>query len=143
MTATVRTILVPVDGSPASGKAMALGSELARACGASLTALHVLRSESMVTVGAQALTDDQLEQAKSRMAQRAFEAVDAGEVAPEAITETAIGNPSQEIVDHARRNDVDLIIMGSRGLTEFGQLLLGSVSSQVVHHAPCSVLIAR
>ena len=143
MTSTVRKILVPVDGSPASGKAIALGSELARACGGSLTVLYVLPSESMVTAGAQALTEEQLEQAKDRMAQRAFQAVNAGEVGPEATTETVIGTPSQEIVDHARRNEVDLIVMGSRGLTEFRQLLLGSVSSQVVHHAPCSVLIAR
>ena len=143
MTSTIRTILVPVDGSPASGKAMALGSELARACGASLTALYVLPSESMVTVGAQALTEEQLAQAKDRMSRRAFDAVSAGEVAPEAATEIIIGNPAQEIVDHARRSDVDLIVMGSRGLSEFGELLLGSVSSQVVHHASCSVLIAR
>ena len=144
MSSTIQVILVPVDGSPDSAKAVALGTQLARACEASLSVLYVLPAESLVTIGAQALTDAQLEETKDRMAQRAFETVRAAAAEGSGVaTETAIGNPSQEIVEHARRNHVDLIVMGSRGLSEFQQLLLGSVSSQVVHHAPCSVVIAR
>lgn len=140
----IRTILVPVDGSPSAGKALALGSELSRACGASLTVLYVLPEESIVTIGAPTLTDEQLKEAKDRMSQRAFEAVrPTAEEGLDITTATAVGNPSREIVDYARRNEVDLIVMGSRGLSQFGELLLGSVSSQVVHHATCSVVIAR
>jgi len=144
MGSVIRTILVPVDGSAGSGKAVALGSEFARACEASLTLLYVLPAESMVTIGAQALTDEQFEEAKDRMARRAFEPVRAATAeGARVVTETAIGNPSQEIIEHARRNHMDLIVIGSRGLSEFQQLLLGSVSSQVVHHASCSVVVAR
>ena len=53
------------------------------------------------------------------------------------------GSPRQVIVDEAERWGADLIVMGSRGLGAWNRLLLGSVSSAVVHHAKCSVEIVR
>jgi nucleotide-binding universal stress UspA family protein len=53
------------------------------------------------------------------------------------------GPPRQVIVDEAENWGADLIIMGSRGLGAWNRLLLGSVSSAVVHHAKCSVEIVR
>ena len=53
------------------------------------------------------------------------------------------GPPRQEIVEEAERWHADLIVMGSRGLSAWNRLLLGSVSSAVVHHAKCSVEIVR
>ena len=53
------------------------------------------------------------------------------------------GPPGQVIVEEAERAGADLIIMGSRGLGAWNRLLLGSVSSAVVHHAKCSVEIVR
>lgn len=53
------------------------------------------------------------------------------------------GSPKQVIVDEAERWGADLIVMGSRGLGAWNRLLLGSVSSAVVHHAKCSVEIVR
>jgi nucleotide-binding universal stress UspA family protein len=53
------------------------------------------------------------------------------------------GLPRQVIVDEANKWNADLIVMGSRGLGAWNRLLLGSVSSAVVHHAECSVEIVR
>jgi nucleotide-binding universal stress UspA family protein len=53
------------------------------------------------------------------------------------------GQPRQVIVEEADRWNADLVVMGSRGLGAWSRLLLGSVSSGVVHHAPCSVEIVR
>lgn len=53
------------------------------------------------------------------------------------------GPPRQVIVDEAEDWGADLIFMGSRGLGAWNRLLLGSVSSAVVHHAKCSVEIVR
>jgi nucleotide-binding universal stress UspA family protein len=58
-------------------------------------------------------------------------------------SETIQGSSREAIVDEAERWGADLIVMGSRGLGAFGRLLLGSVSSAVVHHAKCSVEIVR
>lgn len=54
-----------------------------------------------------------------------------------------LGKPSQRICDVARSWNADLIILGRRGRQGVSEILLGSVSNYVVHHAPCSVLIVQ
>jgi nucleotide-binding universal stress UspA family protein len=53
------------------------------------------------------------------------------------------GRPATEIVAEATRFGADLIVIGARGLSTVRRLLVGSVSSEVVDHAPCPVLVAR
>jgi nucleotide-binding universal stress UspA family protein len=53
------------------------------------------------------------------------------------------GRPATEIVFEAQRIGADLVVMGARGISAVRRLLLGSVSAEVVDHAPCPVLIAR
>lgn len=60
------------------------------------------------------------------------------------ISHEIIGGPAKQvIVEEAGTWGADLIVMGSRGLGVWNRLLLGSVSSAVVHHAQCSVEIVR
>ena len=47
------------------------------------------------------------------------------------------------IIEVALEHDADLIVVGARGLTGLQRFLLGSVSSKLSHHAPCSVMIVR
>ena len=54
-----------------------------------------------------------------------------------------LGRPASGIVEEARRLEVDLIVLGSRGLGPFRSTVLGSVAAEVVDHAPCPVLVAR
>ncbi len=58
-------------------------------------------------------------------------------------TEVLTGNVKQTIVDEAKEFGADLIVVGSHGYGFFERMLLGSISSYVVHHAPCSVLVVR
>ena len=53
------------------------------------------------------------------------------------------GDPATAILEVARDDDVDLIVMGTRGVSAVDRWLVGSVSSKVLHHAHCSVLVAR
>ena len=53
------------------------------------------------------------------------------------------GQPAAVICEFARDHHVDLIVMGARGRSNFAALLLGSVSSQVLQHAPCPVTVVR
>lgn len=53
------------------------------------------------------------------------------------------GDAAEEILRYADEIDADLIVMGSRGLSTFGKLLLGSVSQKVINNATCSVLVVR
>lgn len=57
--------------------------------------------------------------------------------------EIVTGDPAEEIVRLAKIYDADLIVLGSRGLTGLKRILLGSVSSQIVEDAPCSVLVVK
>jgi len=53
------------------------------------------------------------------------------------------GDPAMAILDEAAKRRADLIVMGTRGLSTAERWLLGSVSTKVLHHAHCSVLVAR
>ena len=53
------------------------------------------------------------------------------------------GKPATAIVDEAAEWKADLIVVGSHGHGFWGRALLGSVSDEVIHHAPCSVMVVR
>jgi nucleotide-binding universal stress UspA family protein len=72
-----------------------------------------------------------LEEAKGLLAERGVEAE----------TIAAQGDPGDVILENAK--GADLVVVGSRGLNPFQRLLLGSVSSKVVHRAECDVLVVR
>jgi len=54
-----------------------------------------------------------------------------------------MGEPWKEITNLAKRWNIDLILLGSRGLTGLKHALLGSTAERVVRHAPCPVLVVR
>jgi len=62
---------------------------------------------------------------------------------PGISTDVLFGSPDSRIVETAEEMEADLIVIGSHGYNAWERLLLGSVSNSVVHHAPCSVLVAR
>ena len=57
--------------------------------------------------------------------------------------ETAVGHPVEQIIYHADRHNVDLIVIGDRGRSKFAKLLMGSVSKEVLQHAARPVLLVR
>ncbi|HXC66594.1 MAG TPA: universal stress protein, partial [Nitrospiraceae bacterium] len=54
-----------------------------------------------------------------------------------------LGRPAEEIMEVASKHKADLIVMGAKGLDAISRFLLGSVSTRVVQHANCSVLVVR
>jgi nucleotide-binding universal stress UspA family protein len=62
-----------------------------------------------------------------------------GETGPEVTVSVSAGDPAEELVKAPR--DADMLVVGSRGSGGFARLLMGSVSSQVTHHAACPVVI--
>lgn len=53
------------------------------------------------------------------------------------------GNPSQEIIRYVKEQSIDQLVIGSRGLNAFQEMVLGSVSHKVMKHAPCPVTIVK
>lgn len=66
-----------------------------------------------------------------------------GEAGVESTSEVLHGKPAAEIVKAARERQAHLIVMGARGLSAVGGLLMGSVTRRVIRHAPCTVFCAR
>jgi nucleotide-binding universal stress UspA family protein len=66
-------------------------------------------------------------------------ASETGEARPEVTVSVVVGDPAEELIRAS--DDADMLVVGSRGSGGFARLLLGSVSSQVTHHAPCPVVV--
>lgn len=136
-----KNILVPVDGSKNSEDAIQKAIELAQACNAKLNFLYVANINQLAINAC--LTEAILEsvtKAGDVILDRAMEAVPAG-VEKEAFSET--GSPAVVILDFLEEHDVDLVVMGSRGLGVMKGVLLGSVSQYVVEQAKCPVLVVK
>jgi nucleotide-binding universal stress UspA family protein len=144
-------ILVAVDSSENSMKAVDAAATIAAACGASLSLLAVVPSAASIAeeLEAYARSEHLLNELPSILAavQPAF--LDTAERRARdkrvmnVSKETAMGDPASAIVETARDKRCDLIVLGSRGRGRLSGLLLGSVSQKVVTHAPCAVLVVR
>ncbi|MGI9624715.1 MAG: universal stress protein [Acidimicrobiales bacterium] len=133
-------ILVGVDGGETSGCAARRAVELAAATGAKVYFLVVVpKVETKVyTMGSEQWSVNTLDQARD-IAQAEAGAL-AGDVEHEVIA--AGGDPPDVIVEQAREHDIDLIVVGNVRMQGRGRLL-GSVGSDVLHHAPCDVMIVK
>ena len=135
---SLKKILVPVDFSDCSKKALQYAIPFARQFGAELTLLSVV--EPYPAVPEMAPTDFQTVGDTRRELERMRETV------PEAIRAKTLlrtGAPSTEIVDAAADLGTDLIIIATHGRKGLSRMMLGSTTEKVVRHARCPVLIVR
>jgi nucleotide-binding universal stress UspA family protein len=136
----MQRILIAVDGSTGSDRAVDQGVELAASTGASVLFVFV-RQPPMPILGSpyyQRSVTGELEHAQDALARAHLAARDRGVAAESEILE---GNAAHEIVALARVRDADLIVIGSRGLGAVADAVLGSVSRAVVHEADRPVLV--
>jgi len=137
----MKQILVATDGSENGRHALDEAVELAAAAGAKLTVVYV-RHAPLPVLGEpvyQRSLSLELRHANETVAIAIGLAHTAG---VEAEAEVLEGDPAKLIVELARLLDVDLIVVGSRGLGTVAGALLGSVSRDVLHHADRPVLVA-
>ena len=142
----LNTILVPIDFSWYSRLTLAYASAFAADHGASLQLLHVINETAcpdFYLIQSQ-LADRDRHGLKLEAEKRQHQLlIEAGGPAVEARIFVRSGNPAGEIVRFARSAGSDLILMASHGLGGLLRMMLGSVTSHVVHAAPCSVLVTR
>lgn len=145
-------IIVAVDGSPYSDRAVRSAGELAVLAGAKLTVLHVIESVEHYPVPRSLSAYAELEHVSitpGDLAQKAAADVLAHAEARlrgldvQAELSTTVGHPVKAIIERAQDVKADLIVMGSRGLSDLKGLLVGSVSHKVTQLAECSVLIVK
>lgn len=135
-----KTIVWANDGSEPAEKALPLVRELAKEGGATVTIVHVVeRVEGIGAVGVPHRADEREVQAHLR--QLATELSAEGVQASLEIKGDVGTRPAHAVADIARSIGADLIVMGTRGYTAIGGLLLGSVTNRLLHIAPCPVLV--
>ncbi|WP_158385681.1 universal stress protein [Candidatus Nitrososphaera evergladensis] len=153
----IQRILVPIDGSEPAFDAASLAITIARRFdGAQLYLLHVVHIDQILrALGIHStsesyskVVDEQVTKARKE-ADKWFERISKEAEAQEGMKITNIDvkgtslSIAGEIVDYAEKNNIDLIVIGTRGLGGFTKLLMGSVATGVVNYAPCSVLTVR
>jgi nucleotide-binding universal stress UspA family protein len=139
-------ITVGIDGSDHSVRALEWAANEAAARHAPLTVLTVhLVPQSGWTGNPIILPQDVEEVEKERQAAEEMTlkvTSQLGEAQPASVTVRAVnGFPAQMLIEASR--EADLMVVGSRGAGGFAKLMAGSVSSQVVHHAHCPVVVVR
>lgn len=143
-------VLVPIDFSENSRTALRYGVEIVRDRKARLLLLHVINQKII----------DALQELSIKGYQKDFVPVmermlQDREAELESFVPTdwcqnlalefhlTQGKPSHQIIDFAKKNRIDLIVLGTRGRSPLVSALLGSAARDVVHHAPCPVLVVR
>ncbi len=122
-------IVVGVDGSPGADSALRFAEEEARLRGAEL---HVVCAWAVPTMAYAGGAIDGLPESLRQGAHDVLHDLPGEHHVIE-------GHPSRVLLEAAE--GADLLVVGSRGLGGLGRVLLGSVGSEVVHHAPCPVVI--
>ncbi len=139
--------LITLDGSDTSERALGLASELLGGKEAEITLLHVIPRHLIYGKGGPVVAECYDPAAEQTHAQEllatAAERLRQHGVGSTIRTDVEIGDPADLILGRAEADNVDLIVMGSRGLNVAQRFLLGSVSTKVAAHAHCAVLIAR
>lgn len=137
-------VLIAVDGSDHAGKALGIGADIAAKYGSEVYLVHTPQMETTAVaagLGVVAITDDPqtvIEAGKKVLADAEAATANAGAPAKEAFL--GDGDPADDILKYADMMDVDLIVMGRRGLGGIASLLLGSISQRVSHGAKCTCL---
>ena len=133
-------IVLAVDGSEHSKKAIPVAGELAEKFSGEVTVYHV-REHDMSWSGD--IDSETIEEANEIVDEAVRQLKDRGVSARSDIFRAPFGLAAQQIVKEAQAQSADIIVMGTRGLTDWKGLLLGSVAHRVISHAGCPVLLVR
>ena len=147
----IQTILVPTDGSPHAEKAVSLARELAQLYGAKIILLYALPDTiyELIPPAYHELANAEHMQIGDVLNSVGEEIVRRAEtqLRAQGLKEVTIAMPRgpapQAILNYIKEHPVDMVVMGSRGLSDLEGLMLGSVSHKVSHLAPCSCLVVR
>ncbi len=148
----LKRILVTTDGSENAKRAVSAASSLAKQNGSELLIVHVV-SEAIpaqyspigINTPASDYTDyfKTIEQEGTKLVNEVVQKAKGEGINARGEVLRTISSTVESIIEVSDKEHVNLIVVGTRGLGGFKKLLLGSVSSGVVSHASCSVLIVR
>lgn len=134
----LKRLLVAYDNSADADLAVKYGVSLAEQCQAEVHLLHVMSGKSAK------LPDDDLSTSDEIAAQRLQMLIPKeARLWCNFVTGVRVGRPSDQIVDYAKEQEIDLICMGASGTGFSLEKMFGSTADRVLRHAPCPVLVSR
>jgi universal stress protein A len=150
MIANVKKILAPIDFSELSMEAMRGAMELAKDVGAEVHLVHVIAPHHTfvplpLATNAEQSRELVREAAMLEQAEEELKRIKKDEFggSKKVVTFAEVGHPVQKLLEYAKRNEIDLILLATHGRTGAEQILIGSVAEKIVRNAPCSVLVFR
>jgi nucleotide-binding universal stress UspA family protein len=135
-------ILVAVDHSEMSDRAVRAARDLAVLSGGEVWVLHLREREMGAKTGVLRI-DETTQEASDQVAASVNVLTEAGVKAHGEVRNTIFGYAAREIVNDAIEVDADVIVMGSRGRGDIAGLLLGSTAHKVIHLSDRPVLVVR
>jgi universal stress protein A len=135
---TIKKIICPVDFSELSRKSLQYANEFARLSGGEVFLVGVIENDPTINYS-HGLETERAE-AETKLKLLIDEEQMAGIVADYVIYE---GFAEECILDYAKRQEADIIIMGSHGRRGLKRMILGSVAEHVIRRAPCPVLVVK
>ncbi len=152
----IKRIIVGVDGSMPSKKALDYAAQWAKALGAELHIVHAIKNIDLITSltrrsfsSKASLSADELYQSLRAGAakwmedyEREAKSVGLSDISTKILSEEG-KSEVEMITDYALAVKADMIVVGSRGLSTFKRLVLGSIAGGIVTHALCPVLVVR
>ena len=138
----LNVVLVALDGSELSEPIIAMLKTINLPPASKVVLAHVLPADNKNLEQSADRPQTDSSEPLYRQAERTLEEYQA-KIDRSSELEVVNGDPAEEIIRLANIYQADLIIIGSRGLTGMNRILQGSVSSQVVTDAPCSVLVVK
>ncbi len=133
-------MLIAIDGSPYSGYAVPDAIEIAKCFKSEVFVLHVHEREA----GRPGVFPLETPAEADGLVAAALKTIQAAGITARGEVQHAIaGHAAKHLVDTARARDCDLIVMGSRGLSDIAGLMLGSVTHKVLQVAEAPVFVAR
>jgi nucleotide-binding universal stress UspA family protein len=137
-----KQILVPLDGSEYSERALRYASDLAKSTGAALRLVSVvLRPEVAGEPHVERLDEQSRERAMRYLEAHATQARANG--VADVTPEVRLGEPARAITEVAAERGADLVVMSTHGLGASGRYALGSIAFKVLMTAPCPVFMVR
>ena len=146
----INKILVATDASAASNRAVRMAAYIAASHEAELLILHVIRDMQLPTLMKKAPELEEFANAREDiMRQVAEDILNEAEVlaqksgAQKIQTAIGSGDPASSVIGFSKRRNIDMIVIGTRGLGKIKEVLMGSVSRKIANSAEANCLIVR
>ena len=139
-----RNIVIATDGSANTGRAVSYGIEIAKLSGAIVHAPYVVNTPSTISESWTAGKEEIYKIMRDDGEKVVSKVKEIGEDAGVEVREVLLdGYPSDEIINFAEHNNMDLIVMGTLGKTGLDRLLMGSVAEKVVRGSKVPVMVVK